>query len=385
MAPAATLPLGAATEEAALDFAYDLEFALNSADTAMVIEAFDQDALIDAILEGVEVSPDFLASLRLGMREGLQEAIPEFADQLLAPVAAGARYSFLRSQRHEGGNRALFRLLFAASGFNYYAWDLVSTPTGEIRAADMYVAGLGLSASEMIRSNLVTPSGDLTFDANGPTERSFEELAASSTALTEVVQSIKDQRYQDAIDRINALPLPIRDQKQFQMFKVKATMFLGGEAHERALSEARRLFGDDPTFDLMLIDSYLLQGDYNASRASIDRLDALVGGDPYLEVLRSSVASRQGDLAQAKRLCQNAIEQEPDMIQAYNMLLTVTVRGGDFDGAVEALTRMEEQFDFEVDIAALAGQPVFAEFTRSEPFQSWLASRMTAQTAHPEN
>ena len=47
--------------------------------------------------------------------------------------------------------------------------------------------------------------------------------------------------------------------------------------------------------DLISIDAFLIHKEYDKAQAAIDRLDESLGGDPYLNVLRSTIFMEQGN------------------------------------------------------------------------------------------
>ncbi len=65
--------------------------------------------------------------------------------------------------------------------------------------------------------------------------------------------------------------------------------------------------------NLILIDAYADHKLYDRELASIDAVNRAVGGDPYLDMLRSRAFRMKGDLAAAKECVNKAIVAEPDL------------------------------------------------------------------------
>ena len=70
-----------------------------------------------------------------------------------------------------------------------------------------------------------------------------------------------------------------------------------------------------------------------------------------------------------------ALEREPNLELGWLSALNARNAAGDYRGTVEALTRLEGDFGYDLGPENLKKSKVFGDLMASEPFQAWLASR----------
>ncbi len=83
--------------------------------------------------------------------------------------------------------------------------------------------------------------------------------------------------------------------------RLQAARGLKGEPYDEAIRAYRKAYPDERNLDLVMIDAYSAHKLFDRVLASIDGLDRTLGGDPYLDTMRSQAYFQKGDLAAAKR------------------------------------------------------------------------------------
>jgi len=175
-----------------------------------------------------------------------------------------------------------------------------------------------------------------------------------------------------AAELYNRLPENVRKEKSVMLANVMASSQIDDTTYGRALDEFRAAFPRDAGVDLMSIDAYILKERYDDALGAIDRLDASVGGDPYLDVLRANVHIKAGSLARAQEAASRAAQQEPTLVPAYWSLISIALARKDYAETVRLLTRLRDGMG--VQLADLSTIPEYAGFVDSLEYRKWLAA-----------
>ena len=129
---------------------------------------------------------------------------------------------------------------------------------------------------------------------------------------------------------------------------------------------------------IVSIDGHFLRGDYDAALEAIDHVDASVGGDPYLDLLRANVHLVQGHNDAAKPLLRKVIAFDPARPEAYFALADLALADKQWGEMVKLLEALEAEAG--QDMSGVAGSPDFTEFMASEPgstLKTWSTVRLS--------
>lgn len=362
-------PLSARERRALRGFGREVEEALNAGDTARLAHCEDADALADRVFDGL---PEAVPA-----RARHRAAFQEKGGWLEALGIAGLKAKFLREREREGLPAVLLRLQKEDEQVAYV--DLMVRPAGNgFRVVDVYTYLNGstvsreerkLRALEMSHGEDLSQLGEI-----------FELPGIDATALVrlEILQAaINRKQWQDVLRICDRLPLAVQKQKPFFLPRLCALRELGQEGGEEigpqyvaALRVAPAILGKDSTSDLQLKDELLALKDCQGADECLQRVDAVVGGDPYLKVLRAECRLWLGDDTGALALADQAQEEDGTLLkQASALRLAVhltrrdhaaTVRELRGDGAGKPLDRQQ-----------LAGNPEYRELLASPEFIAW--------------
>ncbi|HUG94345.1 MAG TPA: hypothetical protein VML55_26175, partial [Planctomycetaceae bacterium] len=140
-----------------------------------------------------------------------------------------------------------------------------------------------------------------------------------------------------------------------------------------AMQEFRQRFLADPALDLAAIDFHTSNGEFDKALEAIDRLDAAIGGDPALNVIRASLKIGQKDLDAARALLNEAISREAAVEHALWELAVVSVAEEKFGEAVERLSDIERRFG--IRRPNFIEAPEFAALAGTAEYEQWQQSR----------
>jgi tetratricopeptide (TPR) repeat protein len=205
----------------------------------------------------------------------------------------------------------------------------------------------------------------------------LQALANSHTARAGVEQLVQmsldmqQGRFQEVLDRYDSLPPQMRTERTALLYRLLAAWNVGEEPYSAAVDAFHLHFPHDPSLHLNALEYFVSQNEFAKAYDSIDEIQAAVGDDAYLDVLRARVAWREGSLDAAKQHATAAIQSEPDLRQAYEELLRVSLATREYADAVKVLSTMKRHTQTTVDL-----QPdQFSEFLQSQEYKDWVSTR----------
>jgi hypothetical protein len=293
------------------------------------------------------------------------------AREIIDVVGKNGHCKFLRLRTPEDEPHALFRLVQAGGGLNYYDATLVRRG-GEVRAVDVYVYARGESLTRFVRRDYLLRTASAPGTEIAPADREFIQNRA---AIQELEQAAERGDYRSALQTYDDLPAGLRKDKTILAVRLKSAAGLGGDKYLSALEDFRKYHPDDACIDLLSVEYFTLQKRRGAALEALDRLDRSVGGDPYLNVLRADTHLQAGDLKKARRFAEKAVDEEPDLQAAYWSLVTVALREKQFDETVRLLDTLAAKFALR--FGDFTKEPEYADFVKSPQYRRWLAARKT--------
>src|SRR5947209_8172511 len=87
-----------------------------------------------------------------------------------------------------------------------------------------------------------------------------------------------------ALQAYEQLPPAFKGNKKFLVMRLQAAKAVSDDEYVRAVEGLRTHYPQGTSTDLFSMDGYLLTGQWDQALACVDRVDAAVGGDPYLDV-----------------------------------------------------------------------------------------------------
>lgn len=238
-------------------------------------QLFNMDWVFEQFLDETDYSPAEKHKLFAGLQG--QSA---FYEQLHRMAGDGGEYVVLHALRRDGEMRVVVRL--DGSVPNYYEFIVRRNERRKVEIFDVYILAQGDSlAAAMGRMATVLFADRRTLSPGRLADEKGEWLK-SAKAVSRLA-SLSQSDPQRALDEYRALPADIQRQKTVMKFWLNASAALGAEQYALAFEEYRRAFPDDPSTHLRAIDYYLNSNDKESAIASIEWLDAYVGGDPALD------------------------------------------------------------------------------------------------------
>ncbi len=373
--PTITLSAESSPEEVTRAFAQ----ALNDRDANAMKGLLDVDALGKRVAVRIFDSPSdrnveaFLS--------GFREAAPNVYQSLASlGGAADGQAKFLRVRQLGGETFGLVRIDFETEGLNYVDLLIKKNSDGDFVVADLYSLTNGELLSETmtgVAQVMNTPSPSLL-------ERIFGGSvdASARDKILSFVRLYRAGKLEAALDAYESLPPKVQDTRQFLVLASQIAGLMDDESQWLGyLNELAEKHGDHPSTAFMLIDHYLLTGQYDAAMEGISAMEKRVGVDGATTNLRAATYIFAGELEQARRAAQNAIKIEPTYEEPYFSMVQICVDLEDYACAVEHYQMTETRFGYEYDREVFddpqwqAENPVYVPFVNSPEFKEWIDSR----------
>jgi predicted Zn-dependent protease len=176
-------------------------------------------------------------------------------------------------------------------------------------------------------------------------------------------------RHAEVLATYARLPEVLRREKGTLLMRYQAAAQTGEAELLQVVEDFRGYYPDDVCLDFLLVDYHVLRKEHDKALEAIDRLDASVGGDTHLNLLRAESVYQQGDAAKAFELVRKANAADADAIDPYWTLLGLSVMEKDHGKTLACLQRLESRFG--MNMGGVEKAPQYADFIASPQGQEW--------------
>jgi len=323
-----TIPV---TKTEAEDFGLEIETSLVKKDGAALLRAMDWAAVTDAVLADLPENREEGKYQRKAVLESLSQSggVMKYVTE---QVKRGGSYHFLRvvkaADTRPGEQAVLFRFLDPDAGVDYHRLVLSRDVTGRIMIREIYLIHHGETYSESIRRTLAPELYAGGMNGYGAAMSDVVRiLYRDNTLLIQAMYRAYENRdYRRVLDLYDVLPRELQENKAFQITRLTAAM-LQGDADEYlyVLADLRGKMGDDPCVDFLSLDYFFERGMFLEVLRSMDRIEEIVGHDPYLNLFRCLALTNMGQGSDAKKLYKISVEEDPRLREdaAFRNLWTV--------------------------------------------------------------
>jgi tetratricopeptide (TPR) repeat protein len=363
MSAALISDVGAVTVE---QFGESIARTLQDGDGERFATFLDKQNLAERALSGMQGNDEFIARLRTDLEQNLSRVGTIMVNNL----GPSAKLTCLRVRTMEGVTRVLVRIDLGDRGLNYMEFFVHKRPDDSWALFDsldyvqgqMYTESLKMAMALMMRDK---PS--LMSQLFGLPDVD-KKLVAQIAELGALGQKGEWARW---IEVYHTLPANIRKSRVLLATRIVAANLTGtGDEYMNAMADLHTHYGDDPTLSLILVDYYLLKGDYTRAYRAVDRLVEYTGGDAALTSLRSGIALHKRDNAASIRYARDAISEDATYEDPYWNLMLAGSRAGEFTAAMQGVRELEDRFGYEFSADDLKESEDFSELVASKEWQS---------------
>jgi tetratricopeptide (TPR) repeat protein len=355
-------------------FARSLEASLRQSDVNTFNNHVDWKALVNTTTAGLGMP----AQSEAGFHQGLLDSIRSetgFASQIIKQVAAGGSYTFLRIREMNGQKTVLFRMSTDA-GLNYHEW-LLANNGDNVLATDVYIYLSGELLTTALRRFALPVATQESKSLLQKLTTAESEYVTHLPKVAQMAEQLRQGRHDEVLRVYDTLPPALRQEKNLLLIRHQAASQISEQELLKAIDDFRAHHPADVCLDFLLIDYYALQGEHDKAIQSVDRLDASVGGDTYLDTLRADAVYKSGDTQKAFAIIDNSIAKSPDLIDLYWTSLGLSLLAKDHDRTLRSLRAIEDRF--QLDLSGAHTQPQYAEFAQSPQGQEWIQAHPLKQ------
>jgi tetratricopeptide (TPR) repeat protein len=361
--------LDPAVEKTCLEFARNIEATVNAGNPAPLNKAVDIKSMVDLALKGLDVAPDLMTGFRTGAKSFQLGTVV-----VTQSIQNGGSYKFLRLRVVDGQPRAQFRLLQSSEGgLNYHELILAVPAAGAPSVPDVYIYLSAECMSETLRRAMLPAVAEQNKGVIAKLTGQQNDFIKSLAKIQAMQALVKQGKHAEALAALKGLPASLQTDKNILITRVGIAANVDEGEYVAAMDAMRKALPNDACLDIMSLDALFLRKKYAEAIQAADRLEQLVGGDPYLNVVRGSVYYAQKQLDKGRECVQKALDAEPKLIQAHFTMITICIDQKDYAAVAKTLSFLEN--DMGVELNDLTQVPEYADFVKSEQYKTWQAGR----------
>ncbi len=284
----------------------------------------------------------------------------------------GSTLKFLRVHLLEGRRGPLLRIS-AGDAYNYVFLHpaRVTGPEGGVRIGDLYYATTGewISRTLGIANRLLTnPSGTFLGKIFG--------IKAVNDDLNKLFIELGELRrkgeYQKAYELIDELDENMRNQRLVLINSIGIAGEINDELYAKELDRMARHYKDDPRAAFVLMDHYVLKGEYEEAAAVIDLMEKTYGSDAVMSIFRSNLELAQDRNEAAIIHARKAVELEPDFENGQWVLVSALITAEQYAESAKVLRTLARDFGYIFTREDFMEDPFYEDFVKTKEFGDWI-------------
>lgn len=365
----------APSDEECEAFGQQFATAVNAGDLATLDRLLDWQTVVARATAGIDVPQKFQAEFSAGALNSLRtngNPLRILGDS----VANGARFTYVRTRKQDQVHVAQFRVLQADGGADYYQIPLRKRPPETVVGVDLYTLSSGETVSEALRRFYLAAAAEQNQGLIARLTGAEQELIKHSPQLAAMATAVRQEEPVDALEIYAKLPVGIQQQKSVQLLRIMASQNIDESLYLAALGDFRAAHPKDPCVDFLSIDYFFMKNKFDDAIQSISRSEQAIGGDPYFDVLRAQALLQRSNLPAARQSAERARKAEPTLIDAYWVLVSISLVEKDFAGTAELLDQIGERFGVEFEDVSTVEE--YVEFSASPAGQAWREKQLAA-------
>jgi hypothetical protein len=272
---------------------------------------------------------------------------------------------------HVEGERylCLIRTNLSDEGLSYVEFEL-TRKDGRLRIVDWYDLVRETKVSDLF-SDMLHDSIEMT-DAHimaMPYQRqsALQEQRLFFNFLA-TVKSADPRRVLMAYDN---LPPRMKRKPVYTLIAINMASRLDDAQYERVLRNLSQLVGDSGHYSMLLIDLYMYDQEYDKAKRAIYSFKRQVGTDPLLDLLLADLDLKQGNKQGFYHYCLQALNNDPNYLDTYWLLLDRLVADRHYEDAVLVLNVLTKRFEYTIKEDAIESMEQYRDFCKSAAYKAW--------------
>ncbi|EDP69613.1 hypothetical protein FBALC1_05493 [Flavobacteriales bacterium ALC-1] len=300
-----------ANDKKVIELATEIEESFHNLSQEGFQKHFDSQSFMESILSGT--GADTNDSFTRGFIEGVGDTSKKLGLKILNEINNGAYYNLV-NYHYDVPEKAYyfsFRLYSEETGINYHDYKVCSD--GEnINVNDIYIYLSGEHISETIKRIFKISLSEKDNDSIDPEDSTingvFQVLNARKLA--------ESGKPKEAFEKLNKIKGPLVEEKYFLLIKILFAASVNDEIYEDTIAEFAKLYPEDPTLYIKLIDYYILKENYKLVQENLDKL-IFETEDDFLNLIKAHIYLIQEDYVNAEKYFNYIKENYPEIFDAY--------------------------------------------------------------------
>ena len=284
------------SKEEAIDFAQKIQASMRKQSPNM----FDSIFYIPVFAKRVAAYGNLTFSGKLMGEVSTAILKAKWGKEILRSIGKDGSFEFVRHYEKEKHHHAIFRL-YCSEGINYFDLELVRFKD-QIKAADMYVFTLGQNISEAL-ADVIDVFDKHEKGKSGQLKYQYQNH------LKEIKALVRERQFEEAKKYFDKLPESFKKEKLFMVVNITICSELDEDLYKAALVQLESKYPNEPSTQLFLIDSYIIDKDFDHALNAVDILDSAVRTDPLLNFLRGNIYAQKEDYSKAI-LCYEQLKKD---------------------------------------------------------------------------
>ena len=285
--------------------------------------------------------------------------VVDLGSQIGSDIMMGGSYKLMKVYTDSLGGHALFRMI-GRNGMNYHDFRLVNTKEG-VKIGDIFIYTTGEFYSATTARLMSMALAENTFlKGLGLSDEKTEELFAK---IESAYADMDRGDYASANQTLEEIRPTMLQEKFWHVIRVQVTSMLTDTHYLLAMEEFHDQFGDnDPAWLLTSLDYFLLTQEYDRMIETLQNLKNKVGPDAYLDLMEYSVRiEKNEDPASIIPGLKDVLVAEPDLTDAYYLMMYCQGEAGDYEGMANTMTVAYDSAELSISTFDLSLYPKFFE------------------------
>ena len=352
---------------------------LNDNSFTAFLEAIDEKAFLNRVLGTrvveQEAAESFAGSFADSIQTMFSTSFPRPRSQAEVGDILGTLISF---EVRDGQARAVVRYEGKGYRYSYHAYDLLRGRNGRVQIVDWFDYYQGSWFSEEVGDTLVRAmpgKGPVTavLELGKPTEAQLFQVG-------ELLKAVRDQNPQRYFQIYDGLDEVLRSEPFVVLLNYGYSRYLGDPRRlEAAVADVTTRLPGDARTSLSLADHYIAWRRFEDAIGALEIFEKALGKrDGATESLKATAAMALGEFERAETFAESATDAEPALELAWWTLLRTRTAAEDYEGAMEALTVLEDRFGHLLIPQKLRRDRFLKVLIDQEAYQGWRAQRDAA-------
>lgn len=339
--------------------------------------AIDKSAMLDRIYGARLIDPavksGFSEEFSTSLESAFISAFPAARNEAQQGAEIIATIIDFRASGDRG--RAIVRYASKGHRYSYHAFDLALDAKRRLVIVDWLDYYLGSWFSDFMGDALVRAM------PGKPAIRKLLSIKSPSDAqlfqVGELLKAARDSNGPRFWQIYDALDDVLRAERDIVVLNLQVARALNHRGRiAQAIDEMRNRLPDEHVFSLMMAEHFIIVGAYAGAIEAFEHFQDLLGlQDGVTESFKASAALAMSDFEAAEGYALTATQVEPGLELSWWALLRTRTGAGDYAGATEALTRLEDAFGESLTPAKLRRDRFLKVLADQQEYLDWRATR----------